>query len=607
MQIWPQVRRFVREDETHFLQLVRHFFRQFFENEYVSRGSDASLTVAHVLAVLAVPPALYTLYLIPAYDAIFWHFPEKYGAYCLIDQCRFVTFSMVVVGFIALLEWDALFLDYRDHAILGPLPLQAATIFGAKIAALVLFLLLFVVAVGAVPTVLYPVVETMGMRGAPVSGPVVGSVAYSRMLAWGTPVSSWHFGRMMASHAVAVFSAGAFGFLFFAAIQGVLINVLSARVFKKVSLAIQIIGMVALLLLLFLLPIYSLLIPRWQQAPFPSLHKFPPLWFLGVYQTLLGSGDALFRSSARIGAAALGLVTLTCIAAYTLNYKRHMQRALESAEAEPAGPSRVADGARWLLNRLVLRKPQERATFFFVLNTVLRSSKHRLYLATYTGVGFALAAFGIMEVLVNTARRDMTPILFEPNDALLAIPLILSFFLLSGMRVAFSMPAELRANWAFQIAEDKDWLDCCAGARKAMTAAAVLLLFALLPFYAVLWGWPAALQQLTFGLMLSLILIELLLVNFRKIPFTCSYQAGKANITILGVVYWFAFTTYAYTMAALERWLLQNGARWIAFFALTLVVLEALVIRRKTTVIERPGIVFEDEPNPELQTLGLGA
>ena len=59
--------------------------------------------------------------------------------------------------------------------------------------------------------------------------------------------------------------------------------------------------------------------------------------------------------------------------------------------------------------------------------------------------------------------------------------------------------------------------------------------------------------------MLSLILVELLLLNFRKIPFTCSYQPGKANITVLGVFYWFAFTTYAYTMATFERWLLQDG------------------------------------------------
>jgi membrane protein implicated in regulation of membrane protease activity len=99
--------------------------------------------------------------------------------------------------------------------------------------------------------------------------------------------------------------------------------------------------------------------------------------------------------------------------------------------------------------------------------------------------------------------------------------------------------------------------------------------------------------------------VELLLMNFRKIPFTCSYQPGKANITLLGVFYWFAFTTYAYTMAALERWLLQDAVRWIVFFVLVLLALLALVLWRKTMSVEGRSIVFEDDPSPEVQTLGL--
>jgi hypothetical protein len=583
---WAWLRTLVHEDQTHFLALVKHFLYQFFENEFVSRGSEARLTVAHVLAVLAVPPALYTLYLVPAYDNIFWNFPQQYAAYCLIDQCRYVTFSLVVVGFIALLQWDALFLDYRDYSILSPLPLQPAIIFTAKIVALVLFLLLFIVDVGAVPTILYPVVETMGMRGA--------------------PISTLHFANLVASHAVAVSSSSAFAFLFFVAVQGILINLLSARVFKKVSLCIQIIGMIALLVLLFLLPIFSVLVPSWQRAPYPALYKFPPLWFVGLYQTLLGSSDPLFRSSAKIGVMALSLVALACVASYMLNYKRSMQRALESIEAHPAGTSRLTNAVRWLLTRLVLRKPQERATFFFALNTLARSTKHRLYVATYTGVGLALAVFGIMEGLLNKAHRDITPLLFQPNETLLAIPLIVSFFLLSGIRLVFTLPAELPSNWVFQIAEDKDWRDGCTGTRKAMIAAAMLLLVVLFPFYSILWGWPAAFQHPVFGVMLSLILIELLLMNFRKIPFTCSYQAGKANITVLGVFYWFGFTAYAYTMAALERWLLQDDARWVGFLVLMLVVLGGMVVWRKTIPMGGSGFVYEDEPNPDVQTLGLG-
>jgi len=581
---WVQLRMLFHDDETHFVELAKHFFHEFFENEFVSLGSEARLTVVNALALLALPPIFYTLFQVDTYANVFWNVPWTYPSVSLIDHYRFVTFSMVVIGFVAILEWDALFLDRRDYAILTPLPLKAAKIFAAKITALLLFLSLFVVDVGGIPTLLYPLVETTGIRGHHVS--------FLRLCG------------MIAAHGFAIASASAFSFLLFVALQGLLVNLLSPRAFKKVSLFVQVLGMVTLLLLLFSLPIISTLLPTGQYARSTQPIWLPPLWFMGLYQTLQGSDVAAFHSLARISIVALGLVTLACAAGYILNYKRHMQRALEATEADTASPSWLARGARWVLNQFLLRKPLERATFFFVVSTLARSTRHRLYLAAYVGAGSALATFGILQ-MVHTEGRSVRTILFPPNNALLSIPLILSFFLLSGMRIVFTIPAELRANWIFQLAEDESWLDCCTGARKAMILSAVLLLILLFPLYAVLWGWLVAFEHFIFGLMLSLILVELLLINFRKVPFTCSYQPGKAYITVLGVFYWFAFTTYAYTMATLELWLLQEVLPWIAVIAILLLALAGLTLCRKTSPVEGRGLIYEDEPNPDLQTLGL--
>jgi hypothetical protein len=584
---WSRIRTLVHEDETHLLELGKHFFHQFFENELVSRGSEARLTVVHVLAVLATPPIIYTFYLVHYYSDVCWNFPWLYPAVSLIDHCRYVTMSMVVIGFVAVLEWDAMFLDRRDFAILTPLPVKAATLFTAKIAALLAFLSLFIVDVAGIPTVLYPAVETTGIQG--------------------SHVSFLHLCRMVAAHAVAVFSGSAFIFLFFVAVQGLLINLLRPRTFKIASLCFQLSAIILLLMALLLLPMTSTLVPTWKQAPGAGgFIWYPPLWFVGVYQTLLGTGDAVFHSLARTAAIALGLVALACGAGYILNYKRHTQRALEAVDTHAAGRSWVAGAMRWMLTHLVLRKPLERATYFFVTNTFVRSSKHRLYLAGYVGAGSALAALGIVQALVDREDPSVRAILFQPNTALLAIPLILSFFLLSGMRIVFTIPAELRANWVFQIAEDEDRLDSFAGVRKVMIVRATLLLVALFPIYAILWGWPPALQHLVFSLVLSLMLIELLMTNFRKIPFTCSYQPGRANITVLGILYGFAFTTYAYTMAALERWLMHDDVTWIAFLVLMIFVLGGLILWRKDMLAGESRIVYEDEPNPEVQTLGLG-
>jgi Ca2+/Na+ antiporter len=442
--------------------------------------------------------------------------------------------------------------------------------------------------VGGLPTVMYPVVASTGIRG--------------------PQISFLRLSRTVFAHAIAVFGGSVFIFLFFVAIQGVLINLLRPRAFRIVSRCFQLQAIVALLLFLFLLPIISAGVPAWEPAHDPGFYWVPPLWFVGVYQTLLGSGDAAFHSLATIAVAALGLGTLACAAAYAISYKRQAQRALEAAEARTDKPLWPARATRWVLNQLLLRKPHERATYFFVVNTLMRSTKHRLYAAAYVGVGCALAAFGILEVSAHTVGRDFHAIIREPNQALLSIPLILSFFLLSGMRFVFTIPAELHANWVFRLAEDESWLDCCSGTRKAMVLRAVLLLLLLLPFYAVLWGWLVAFQHFIFGLILSLILVELLLINFRKVPFTCSYQPGKAYITVLGVFYWLAFTTYAYTMATLERYLLlEDPIGWIVFMIFTLLVLGGLILRRKKRLAHGLGLIYEDEPNPDVQTLGLSS
>ena len=53
-------------------------------------------------------------------------------------------------------------------------------------------------------------------------------------------------------------------------------------------------------------------------------------------------------------------------------------------------------------------------------------------------------------------------------------------------------------------------------------------LFVLLsPFYFVWWSPGAAMAHLVFSITISVLLIEVLTMELRKIPFTCSYPPGK--------------------------------------------------------------------------------
>ena len=91
------------------------------------------------------------------------------------------------------------------------------------------------------------------------------------------------------------------------------------------------------------------------------------------------------------------------------------------------------------------------------------------------------------------------------------------------------------------------------------------LFAALSPFYFVLWGPGVAVAHLVFSVTISILLVEAMLLEFWKIPFTCSYPPGKANVTTLWIFYWLAFTTYAYSMASLEAWMVLKPVRLFCF------------------------------------------
>jgi hypothetical protein len=176
------------------------------------------------------------------------------------------------------------------------------------------------------------------------------------------------------------------------------------------------------------------------------------------------------------------------------------------------------------------------------------------------------------------------------------------------MRVVFAIPAELKANWVFQLSEADGRKECLSGVRKAMFIFGVLPLFAALaPIYVFLWGWPAALFHTFFDIALSLLLIELLLVKFHRIPFTCSYLPGKSNITALWFVYWLGFATYAYSMASLEAWILERPLRMAGFYLLGCALVVTAYVYRNRHLAEGFTLVFEDQPEPVVRTLNLTA
>ncbi len=538
-----------------FRVLLKHCFDRFFDRESLSPQGEPEASLAQILGFLAVPGAFFVLLFRPLL-IMRWEL--------ISVRFLFVNFSMVVMGFVMVFEWDALFPDRRDYQTLTPLPLPLRMLFLAKLTALFALLGVFLLDINAFAVLFWP-----GIDG-------------------GSDVLS-----ILGCHSLVVLAAGLFMALAAGAVQGVLVTTLSGSALRRVSVFLQTTFMGVLVTLLIISPLVGFHIKDLVKLHHPVLYWFPGFWFIGLYETLRPAtahpvilGLAPFAVYGLVVSGAVFLLT------YLPGYRRHARRVLETPQLSPSGPGRLKRAASAILDRIFLHRPVERAVFHFITATITRSAKHRLFLATYGGFGVALA-------VLNLASG---------KDGLLQLPLTLSFILVSGLRAAFNFPSELAANWACQVSESGVVASYLSAMRKWILLCGVPPLFVLLaPLELTRVPWPEALFPMAFGLALIVLLIDLVFTGFHKVPFACAYFPGKINFTGLAVIYVFGFTTYSRTMAALEVWLLDQPMVAALFFVSAFILHRALVFWRDRRIRDSAGLTFEDSGDPVVRTLDLTA
>jgi hypothetical protein len=418
-------------------------------------------------------------------------------------------------------------------------------------------------------------------------------VNFFSMLLWPAIDTGPNVLEIFAAHLLSVTMGGLFAALSMAAVQGVLIVLLPATAFRRVSVWMQTTLMFALVMLLFLSPALAPMLRGLIRRHSAWLYAYPPYWFAGFYERLRpavknsalpGLGNLALWALA--GAAALFLLT------YLPGYRRHARKILEAPQPSPSGPSRWQRAVAQWVDRRILRDPVQIAVFHFMNQTITRSMKHRLFLATYAGCGAALAVF-----MFSVKRHG-----------LLVLPLTLSFILISALRAAFNFPSELGANWAFQVSESHHARDVLRATRKWIVLCAIGPLTVAQSAMEFRYYPPAtALFHLTFGVTLALLLIEIMFLGFRKAPFTCSYFPGKINLVFLAVVYVLGFTMYSGTMASLEEWLPGRPAYMAAFFATAAAFCAILAWWRDRQVDAESRLEYQDPGDPVVRTLELSA
>ena len=549
--------------------LYHHFFRRFFDNDTLSVEGETQSTVIRVLAFVAVPALMFAFWLLPSY-------PGKPLRLVEADRYFFVVYSFVIMGTITTFEWDMLFPDRADFLILLPMPLHARELFVAKAKALLAVLGLFFFAANVFGLVLFPAVSTS---------------------------SHGNYFATVWPHFVAVTFAGAFAAFTVLAIQGLSLCLLPSSWYRFFATIVQLCSITLLVLLFLLYPLFSSRMTLLLRNPPPMANFLPPLWFLALYEHILGNVPAVSENLMRLGLWSAPISTLIAVLAYPFAWARQKKRALEGASQTNRPARNILTP---LLHRTLLRRPQERAIFHFISQTLFRSTHYQIYLTLYAGVGLAL---GICTILNLHATSNGSLVLALSSPGLHTFLPLLLFWMIVGLRAAFSFPVDLRARWVFPINLLHTGLypGKAAHAARHWTLLASIALTAILlaMLLALHWSYWSLFIQTFAGVAFCLLFNNVMFLGRTQIPFTRAGASGRSGLTILLVLYGALFPSLLFLTLILEMNAEANPL-FIVRLVLTALVLYALL--RLLDHLAQQGIIGgfpEDETDPGPQTLNL--
>ncbi len=558
----------MKMERRQFRVLYREFLFRIVDLEILSSRSDVTKLLGQFAAMLAALSFMLAIHArryaemeLPAEDVLISAWPIQHFL---------IATTMLMTGLFALLSWDSAFPDRRDVLVLAPLPVRARTFFRAKIAALGSALGLTVVAANVFTGISYPLV-----LGA-LKGGVLG-IAQSFAAYWLT-----------------AFGAGAFVLGTVLALQGAALHVLPRRIFLRASGFLQLLAFCLLLSVYILQP--HMATPRYLIDPQNRLTAvwLPSYWFLGLLQELSGSPHPALEAFGRLAWAGLAIACLSATATFLLSYFRTLRKIVDEPDIAPRRR------AAWLPS---FRDSVMTAVFQFSARTLMRGRQHRLILAFYLGIGLAFALASARSVIQGRSPHSWNDI----DGPLLVSSIVVLCLCVLGIRVVFTMPIALAANWIFRVTATRGATGYLEAGRRA------LLLLSVAPVWAVsaillraVWLPAHAVGHLLVLALLGLMFVELSFHGFRKIPFTCSYLPGKANIHVVSGAYALVMLAITDLFVQFERIALRGLPRFAVFIAVLGTV--ALLIRRRTNAsLRAPGaeLRFDELPERDIHAIEL--
>jgi hypothetical protein len=558
------------------------------------------------MALLSAPGLMVAFLFTPKYARLAAHGAVLERA-ILVDRLLLVTLTMAAMGTASLVIWEGVFPDRRDARILSPLPVRDSTQVLARLGALTALFGMLAAGSAVVPAVLFSAMAA-GFSGSP------------------NPI------REIVAQLLTSVAAGAFPFFLLIALQCLLFAGLGRTIAARLSVVLQGafgLGLLQMLVLPGALGTQDIDAVRASLAD--AADRLPAVWFAGLFEVLADRGGPDSTRLAGIASTATGAAMAATIVLYVASFRKLTRQALETlntgrrwavpfgwasggARAEPPAsgahssvPARSqAAGGRGPGNRSLGSRewlsgtPVERAVCGFTLRTIVRSRQLRMLLAIYGAVAIAIVLLGTAPALARGVN------LTRPGAALGSATPVLIFIMVVALRSLFALPVEPKAIWAIRVREPVSRHDVVNGVRRALCGAGgmpagLLTAAALVP----LWGWVAAARHSLLWIVLGLLLVEFLLAEFCKIPFTCPGLPGRGALRIWPW-YYFGFVLYAYALSVFEFGPLRSRAAFAVFLGLALGALAAFTERRRRALAERTGLEFaEADPHAMFEGFGL--
>jgi hypothetical protein len=543
--------------------LYRQFLLRVVDLESLSVQADIPRFLGQFASILIFISLIGALGPLMSHEALTTH--EAAWSFAWRGEQSLISGMMLVVGLIAIITWDSTFPDRRDVMILSPLPVAPRTILLAKVAA-----------------------------SAALLGLAILGLNFATGFAWPLLIGSqhdsiWGFFQSFAAYWFTMAAASVFLFCSVLTVQGFTALLLPRRLFLRFSAILQIAAFGLFLAVYFLQPS----LPTPAAMALPENHWLlacsPSFWFFALFNQLNGSLPAGLACLAQRGWIALAVVVAGAVVSLLLCYLRTMKKTEEEPDLVPG-----ARGSHWTPR---FGSPLKTAIALFTARSLTRSRQHRLAFAFYLALVFSIALSLLRSVLFDPAFRTLNPGFLSATFLMMSVAVL-------GVRTVFSLPISLTANWVWRLTQLRPPEKYIAGTRRSLVSFAVIPVLFIAALLSLTFRPLQAAGHLAILALVGLIFVELSLIRFYKVPFTCSYLPGKVHIQVL---FWCAMllvTVFALSTAEFEMPALSDPSRYLAMT--TVLVAIALGLWLFNFHGAKSAVIYFEELPPELiTTLGL--